>query len=317
MSANSPTKSVELFDCRDTWAKTLGEIADSDSRIVAVVNDSVGSSKLGDFEKQFPLRTINVGIAEQNMVGVAAGLANGGKIPFVSAAGCFLTARAMEQIKADVAYSQYNVKLIGQSPGVAYGDLGPTHHSIEDFAWLRTLPGMAVVAPSDPIETKKVIEWAATYDGPVYVRIARMGIPRVHAEDYEFQLGKATTLRSGTDVTLIATGTTVSRTLEAADLLESEGHSVRVLSMPSIKPIDEEAIVAAARETGGIVTVEEALVTGLGGAVAEVVVAQAPCAMRFVGFQDEFAATGSTQWLFDEHGINSTQIAASARELLR
>lgn len=305
----------ELHDCRDTWAATLADIARSDDRVVAVVNDSVGSSKLGGFQAEFPERTINVGIAEQDMVGIAAGLANAGRIPFVSAAGCFLTARAMEQIKADVAYSQYNVKLVGQSPGVAYGDLGPTHHSIEDFAWMRTLPGLTVVAPVDPAETEQVVRWAARHEGPVYLRISRMGVPSVYPQDYEFTPGRAVLLRAGDDVTLIATGTTVSRALDAADLLAADGVRARVLSMPTIKPLDAGAVLDAARQTSGIVTVEEALVTGLGGAVAETVVAHHPCPMRFAGFHDTFATTGSAQWLLDHHGVSAPGIAAMAREI--
>lgn len=305
-----------LHDCRDSWAATLAEVARADERVVAVVNDSVGSSKLGAFQQEFPERTINVGIAEQDMVGIAAGLANGGRIPFVSAAGCFLTARGMEQIKADVVYSQYNVKLIGQSPGVAYGDLGPTHHSIEDFAWMRTLPGLAVVAPADPRETAQVIRWAAEYDGPVYIRIARMGVPDVYPSDYEFALGRAVTLRDGEDVTLVATGTTVVRALDAADLLAQTGVSARVLAVASVKPLDEEAVLAAARETRGLVTIEEALVTGLGGAVAEILAEQHPAPLRRIGFRDTFATTGSAQWLLDDLGASPEGIATTARELL-
>lgn len=308
---------IPLFDCRDSWAATLAEVARTNERVVAVVNDSVGSSKLGDFQKEFPERTINVGIAEQTMVGVSAGLANGGWIPFVSAAGCFLSARAMEQIKADIAYSRYNVKLVAQSPGVAYGDLGPTHHSIEDFAWMRTLPGMVVLAPGDPAETEQAVRWAADHDGPVYLRVARMKVPAVYPEGYQFQPGRAVTLREGGDVTIIATGTTVSHALAAAEHLATEGVSARVLSMPTIKPLDEDAVLAAARETGGIVTVEEALVTGLGGAVAELVVQAAPVPMRFVGFHDSFAPTGSAEWLFSHFGISAEGIAGAVCEIVR
>ncbi|GMA32485.1 transketolase family protein [Litorihabitans aurantiacus] len=305
-----------LHDCRDAWAATIAEVARADERVVVVVNDSIGSSKLGGFQKEFPERTINVGIAEQDMVGVGAGLANGGRIPFVSAAGCFLTARAMEQIKADVVYSQYNVKLVGQSPGVAYGDLGPTHHSIEDFAWLRTLPGLTVLAPSDPEETAQAVRWAAQHDGPVYLRVARMGVPAVHAPDYTFVPGRAVVLRRGDDVTLVATGTTVVRALDAADLLAADGVAARVLAMPTIKPLDADAIVAAARETRGIVTIEEAMVTGLGGAVAEVVVERHPAPVRALGFRDAFAVTGSAEWLLDHHGMSPAGIASTARELV-
>src|SRR3954470_17376938 len=166
------TAASGLFDCRDAYVRTLEALAAEDSRIVAVVNDSVGSSKLGSFQKRWPQRLINVGIAEQNMVGVGAGLANGGKIPFVSGASCFLTGRALEQIKADVAYSQANVKLCGISSGVAYGELGPTHHSIEDLAWLRAMRELTVIVPCDPSETAAAIRAAAAMDGPVFIRIS-------------------------------------------------------------------------------------------------------------------------------------------------
>ena len=229
--------------------------------------------------------------------------------------GCFLSARAMEQIKADVAYSEHNVKLVAQSPGVAYGDLGPTHHSIEDFAWMRTIPGLTVVAPVDPVETAQVIAWAAGHEGPAYIRVSRMAVPAVYPEGYQFVPGKAVTLREGTAATIIATGTTVARALAAADLLAADGVEVRVLAMPTIKPLDEAAVVAAAAETGGVVTVEEALVTGLGGAVAEVLAEQHPAPLRRIGFRDEFAITGTAEWLLDRVGASPEGIAATVREL--
>lgn len=313
---NAATTAPALHDCRDTWAQTLTDVALADDRIIAVVNDSVGSSKLGGFQQQLPERTVNVGIAEQNMVGVAAGLANAGRIPFVSAAGCFLTARAMEQIKADIAYSQYNVKLIGQSPGVAYGDLGPTHHSIEDLAWLRTLPGIVVVAPCDRRETEQAVRWAAQYEGPVYIRVPRMGVPDIHGEDYTFEPGRATTVHDGDDVTVIATGTTVTRALDAVHLLAAEGVAARVVSMPTVQPLDTAAVLAAARETAGIVTVEEAFVSGLGAAVSETVTAHHPCRVHSIGFRDHFAPTGSAPWLLDHIGASPAGIADRARALL-
>jgi transketolase len=310
------TEQVPLHDCRDAWVETLVELAESDDRIVAVVNDSVGSSKLAPFQQRFGDRLINVGIAEQDMVGVGAGLANGGKIPFVSAAACFLTARAMEQIKVDAAYSQHHVVLVGQSPGMAYGELGPTHHSIEDLAWLRTIPGLTVIVPADPEETRQALRWAAGHDGPVFVRVSRMGVPDVNPPGYRFVPGRATTLRQGADVTIAATGTVVSRALEAAEVLAAEGVDARVLAVPTIKPLDEEALVAAARETAGIVTVEEALVSGLGGAVAELLARRSPARMRMVGVDDAFAPTGSVEWLLDHFGISAAGVAAAARELL-
>src|SRR5213078_3014418 len=190
MTEVSPKQSIgdrPRYDCRNAYVETLAELAHENHRIVGVVNDSVGSSNHDAFKKAFPDRLINVGIAEQDMVGVAAGLANGGRIAFVSAASCFLTARALEQIKADVAYSNRNVKLCGMSPGVAYGELGPTHHSIEDIAWLRAISGMTIIVPADPIETAAALRWAAASDGPVFIRVSRMIVPKVYSDDYEFQ----------------------------------------------------------------------------------------------------------------------------------
>ena len=305
-----------LYDCRDAFETKLRELASQDPRIVAVVNDSVGSSKLGPFQDAFPDRLVNVGIAEQDMVGVGAGLANGGKVPFVSAAACFLTARAMEQIKVDAAYSQHHIVLVGQSPGMAYGELGPTHHSIEDLAWLRTIPGLTVIVPSDRVETAQAIRWAAGAGSPVYVRVSRMGVPDVMPEGYRFQPGRAVVLHAGSDVTIVATGTTVSRALEAAGSLGDDGVSARVLAMPTIKPLDGPALLAAARETAGIVTVEEALTSGLGGAVAEYLAPRHPTRMRFVGVPDTFAPTGSVGWLMDHFGISPAGIAAAALEVV-
>lgn len=308
---------TELFDCRDAFSQTLESLAAEDPRIVAVVNDSVGSTKLKNFSKRFPGRFVNVGIAEQNMVGISAGLANGGKIPFVCAASCFLTARAMEQIKVDVAYSNHDVRLCGMSSGVAYGELGPTHHSIEDLAWTRVIPNLAVVVPADPLETREAVKYSAAHRGPMFIRLSRIGVPSVHPDDYTFQLGKAVRLREGTDVTLIANGIMVSRALEAAELLAKQGVSARVLNMSTVKPLDIAAVEEAARSTRGIVTVEEhSVYGGLGGAVAEVVAQSHPTRMRILGFPGVFAPTGSAHWLLDHFGLNAAGIHAAARELL-
>jgi transketolase len=303
-------------DCRDAYVATLAELAQQDHRIVGVVNDSVGSSKLNSFRKAFPDRLINVGIAEQDMVGVAAGLANGGRIPFVSAASCFLTGRALEQIKADVAYSNHNVKLCGMSPGMAYGDLGPTHHSIEDIAWLRAIANMTIIVPADPVETAAALRWAAAIEGPVFVRVSRMSVPQVNADDYEFRSGKAVMLRAGDDVTLISNGTVLWRALVAAEQLAVDGISARVLSMPTVKPLDVDAVVAAARETKGIVTAEESTTAGgLGGAVAETVAQHHPARMAILGVH-EFAPTGSAGFLLDHFGMSPEGIADSARRVI-
>jgi transketolase len=313
-TATAPT--AALHDCRDAWVSELVALAEADPRIVAVVNDSVGSSKLGPFEERFPDRLVNVGIAEQDMVGVGAGLANGGKVPFVSAAACFLTARAMEQIKVDAAYSQHHLVLVGQSPGMAYGELGPTHHSIEDLAWLRTIPGLTVIVPTDPTETAQAVRWAATAGRPVFIRVSRMGVPDVMPEGYQFAPGRAVELRGGTDVTIVATGIAVKRALDAAAALQGDGIDARVLAMPTIKPLDGDALLAAAEETAGIVTVEEALTSGLGGAVAEYLAPRRPTPIRFVGVTDSFAPTGSAEWLLDHFGISAAGISASAKSIL-
>ena len=315
MSAPQPSAS-NLFDCRDAFVAALDEVAERDERIVIVVNDSIGSSKLGGFRKRWPERTINVGIAEQNMVGVGSGLANGGKIPFVSAASCFLTARALEQIKADVAYTNANVKLVGQSPGVGYGELGPTHHSIEDMAWLRLLPNLAVIAPSDPWQTAQAVEAAAAHEGPVFLRITRFGVPKLPRPDNaRFEIGRAETLREGTDVAIIACGVMVTRALEAADRLAAGGVSARVVNMASIAPLDEPAIRRAA-DLRAIVTVEEHSIRGgLGGAVAEVVAGYRPCPIRILGFPG-FAPTGSPKFLFEKFGLTSEGIEKAAREAI-
>jgi len=305
---------TKLHDCRDAFAATLESLAERDERVVVVVNDSVGSSRVGGFAKRWPHRLVNVGIAEQNMIGVAAGLANGGKIPFVCGASCFLTGRALEQIKADLAYSRANVKLCGMASGVAYGELGPTHHSIEDYGWLRVMGGITVLVPSDPWETSEAVKAAYETDGPFFVRISRMDVPALEHAGHSFAIGKAEVLCEGKDVAIIANGTMVHRALDAAALLADEGIKARVVSMASIAPLDEAAVLDAAA-TGAVVTVEEHSVRGgLGGAVAEVLAAKAPCRMRLLGFPG-FCPTGSAEWLMEHFGLTSEGIAGAVREL--
>lgn len=305
------------FDCRQAFAEELATLAQSDSRIVAVCNDSVGSSNLGAFRKAFPDRLVNVGIAEQNMVGVAAGMANAGLRPFVCAAAPFLTGRALEQIKADVVYSDFPIVLCGMSPGVAYGELGPTHHSIEDLAWTRAIGDLAVIVPADREETRSAMRWAVNAGRPCYLRIGRTKVPDVMPEGRGFELGRATVLRQGNDVTLVAIGTMVSRALAAAEQLVGDGINARVINAASVQPIDEQTILAAARETRGVVTIEEAMVRGgLGSAVAELLSQRHPTPMRIMGFTD-FAPTGNASFLFSYFGLTPADIAKTAGELVR
>ena len=315
MSKEAPS-APGTHDCRVAFAEELIAMAQADPRIVAVCNDSVGSSNLTAFRQAFPDRLINVGIAEQNMVGVAAGLANGGFVPFVCAASPFLTGRALEQIKADVVYSDFPVVLCGMSPGMAYGELGPTHHSIEDLAWMRAVGTLPVIVPADAAETRAVMRWVVASGRPAFLRIGRFKVPAVTPAGQSFALGKAVTLRDGRDLTLIAIGTMVSRALQAAELLAAQGVQARVVNMASVKPLDDATVLRAARETGAIVTAEEAIVTGgLGGAVAELVSQQHPVPMRILGVPD-LAPTGSTEFLLQHFGLTAEGIAAQSLELL-
>jgi transketolase len=318
MTTDVLTGLAPTFDCRKAFAEELIALARADERIVAVCNDSVGSSNLTGFREEFPDRLINVGIAEQDLVGVGAGLANAGMIPFVSAAAPFLTGRALEQIKADVAYSATHVVLCGQSPGMSYGELGPTHHSIEDLSWIRAVADLPIVVPADPAQTRAAVRWAAATSGPCYLRIPRFPVPAVSDDDVSFEPGTSTVLADGCDVTVIAVGTLVSRALAAADRLRGEGVSVRVVNMASVEPLDTAAVLAAAAETGGVVTAEEATTTGgLGAAVASLLAQHRPTPMRILGVPRQFAPTGSASFLLEHFGLTVDGIADAARDLAR
>ncbi len=306
-----------VYDNRIAFAEELIELARTDERIVAVCNDSVGSSNLTGFRDLYPDRLINVGIAEQDMVGIGAGLASAGMIPFVCAAAPFLTGRSLEQVKADVAYSQHNVILCGMSPGMAYGELGPTHHSVEDLSWLRALPGLDIVVPADRLQTRQAIRAAVESPRPSFIRVGRHKVPDVMPDDAPFERGRFGAIRDGNDVTIIATGTLVSRAIAAADALAAEGVSARVLNAAYIAPLDVTAITDAARQTGAIVTAEEANIAGgLGAAVASIVSqledgARVP--LRILGLA-EFAPTGSTDFLLEYFGLTAGDIVRAAKE---
>ncbi|GIO16242.1 transketolase [Cohnella xylanilytica] len=303
---------------RQVICETLSELAREDRAITVLASDSRGSAAMAPFAKEFPEQFVEVGIAEQNIVGIAAGLAHSGKKPFVTSPACFLSMRSIEQIKVDVAYSGTNVKLVGISGGISYGALGMSHHSVQDIAVARAIPGLAVVLPADRHETKRMTEALVGYEGGVYVRIGRNPVEDVYESDeYEFEIGKAVTMREGTDLTIVAAGETVRVALDAAEALAEEGVSCRVLNMHTIKPLDEEAIVRAATETGHLITVEEhSIHGGLGAAVAEVVVQRRPVPMRIVGIPDEPAIAGKTSEVFEHYGISAGHLKQIALELL-
>jgi len=300
--------------CRQSFTKTLLELARKDKDIIAVTSDATGSVTLGEFAKELPSQFVEVGIAEQDAVGIAAGLASAGKKVFVAGPACFYVARSLEQIKVDVAYSQKNVKIIGVSGGVSYGALGATHHSLHDIAALRTFPGMHIFLPCDVRQTKKLIERLVDYTYPAYVRVGRSAVPDIYEhEDFNFEIGKSNTLMNGNDITLIGTGETVYHCLEAGKKLKEKGINARVIDMHTLKPIDSEAIIKAAKETGRIITVEEhSIYGGLGGIVSEIVVQNHPVPVRILGIPDENAIHAKPLEIFHYYGIDSEGIFNSA-----
>ncbi|WP_123041131.1 transketolase family protein [Cohnella candidum] len=303
---------------RQVICDTLLELAKEDRDIMVLASDSRGSAAMATFANAYPDQFVEVGIAEQNIVGISAGLAHSGKKPFVTSPACFLSMRSIEQIKVDVAYSATNVKLVGISGGVSYGALGMSHHSVQDIAVARAIPGLAVILPADRHETKKMTEALVEHEGGVYIRIGRNPVEDSYeSEDYEFVIGKAVTMREGSDLTIIAAGETVRVALDAEAALKEVGVSCRVLNMHTIKPLDEEAILKAAEETGHIITVEEhSIHGGLGAAVAEVVVQHKPVPMRILGIPDEPAIAGKTSEVFEHYGISAANIRNIALDLI-
>lgn len=302
----------------EVFAETLLEVAREDRDVLVVTSDSRGSGKLAPFADALPGQLIEVGIAEQNVVGIAAGLASAGKRVFAVSPACFLTARAFEQIKVDVAYSDQPVRVIGISAGVSYGALGATHHSLHDYAALRAVHNITVVAPADNFETRETIRAIHRADHPIYVRLGKAPQPHVQPAGSRFILGQAAQLREGRDLTFVACGETVAPAVAAADLLVAGGISCRVLSMHTLKPLDAAAVLAAAAETRAIITVEEHSVHGgLGEACAAVLMqGGARLPFRIVGFPDEYMVTGSQADIFKHYGISPDGLAATARTLL-
>ena len=302
---------------REAYGNALAAVGAKNKNIVVLDADLSKSTKTNVFKEQFPDRFFNVGIAEQNLISVGAGLAAAGKIPFVSSFAMFATGRAFEQIRNAVCYPKLNVKVCATHAGITVGEDGATHQSLEDIACMRVLPNMTVVVPADEAETTSVIEWAANYQGPVYVRLGRAGVDDTTPAGYQFVPGKSQTLVEGSDLTIIACGALVGPAVEGAKELAQAGISARVINMASIKPIDKDAIVKAAQETGAILTAEEHnVVGGLGSAVAEVVVQEAPVPMAFVGVQDSFGESGTPKELMAKYGLTAKDIVSAAKNLV-
>lgn len=303
---------------RKAFAEALVKLGKERSDIVVVNADLSSSTKTIEFAKEFPERHFNFGIAEQNMMSTAAGLAASGKIVFASTFAVFGTGRVYDQIRQSIAYPKLNVKIIATHAGITVGGDGATHQITEDVALMRVLPNMTVIVPADATETAKVIKAVVDYDGPVYVRLGRADIPNVTGKKYNFEIGKANLLREGKDVTLIGAGVMVSKCLEAAEKLEKEGIDARVLNMSTIKPIDEKAILKAARETGAMVTAEEHNdVEGLGSAVAKVLVENLHIPMNKVGIPDTFGESGDSDELMEKYGLTVEAIVDGAKEAIK
>jgi transketolase len=302
----------------DEFGATLLEMGAADRNLLVVTSDSRGSGKLVPFAEALPDQVVEVGIAEQTLVGVAAGLASAGKTVFAVSPACFLTARGLEQIKNDVAYSDNPVNLIGISAGVSYGALGSTHHSLHDFAVLRAIHNISIVAPADNFETREAVRAAAASDSPIYIRFGKQPMPHLHDPDTKFEIGRAITLFTGSDVTFVASGETVVQAVTARELLHKEGVSCGVISMHTVKPLDVEAVLKAARGSRALITVEEHSVHGgLGGACAELLMqAGASCAFHIVGIPDEYTITGSQQDIFGYYGITAQGLSDRAKALL-
>ena len=302
---------------REAYGEALKEIGGKNEQIVVLDADLSKSTKTNVFAKAYPQRFFNVGIAEQNLVGTAAGLAASGKTPFVSTFAMFAAGRAFEQIRNSVCYPKLNVKVAATHAGLTVGEDGASHQAIEDVSLMRSLPNMTVLVPADEEETRQAIAWAAAYQGPVYIRLGRMSVDNVSPEGYVFAPAKAAVLTEGNDVALIANGVMVMAALEAAKMLAAEGIQARVINMASVKPLDEAAVVSAAKETGAIVTCEEhSIIGGLGSAVAEVLAEQAPAPLERVGVKDTFGESGKPKELLATYGLTADDVAAAARRVV-
>lgn len=302
---------------REAYGEALAELGKINENVVVLDADLSGSTKTNVFKKAFPERHFNVGIAEADLVGTAAGLAASGKIAFASTFAMFAAGRAFEQIRNTVAYPKLNVKIAPTHAGISVGEDGASHQSVEDIALMRSIPGMVVLSPADAVETKKMVFAAAEYDGPVYIRMGRLGVPVLFDDNYDFQIGIANTLRDGKDVTIAATGLMVAEAVKAAEELEKEGISVRVINVGTIKPLDGETILKAAQETKFIVTAEEhSVIGGLGSAVSEFLSEVHPTKVKKVGIYDKFGQSGTGEELLQKYELTAEKLISVIKENL-
>jgi len=308
----------EMIATRDAYGKVLVELGRENSRIVALDADLSGSTKTGLFAREFPDRFFNAGIAEANMVGMAAGLAAGGMIPFASTFAVFAAGRAFEQVRQSLAYPKMNVKLVATHGGITVGEDGGSHQSVEDLAIMRALPNMTVLCPADGPETAAAIRAAAAHRGPVYVRLGRSKVPTVFTGGADFVIGKGATLRPGSDLTFVTTGLMTAQALDAARILAEEKISARVIHFGSIKPLDVDLLLTAARETGAIVTAEEhSVIGGLGGAVCETLAEAWPVPVERVGLRDVFGQSGTAEELLVHYGLTPAHLVEAAERVLQ
>jgi len=308
---------VSKIATREAYGKALVKLGAENRDIVVLDADLSKSTKTADFAKEFPERFFNMGVAEQNMLGTAAGLAAAGKIPFASSFAMFAVGRAFEQIRNSIAYPALNVKIAATHAGLSVGEDGASHQAIEDIAIMRALPNMTIIVPADGTETELAVKAAVNIKGPVYLRLGRLGLPVLFGEDYRFEIGKANTIRDGSDAAVIACGLMVGPALEAADQLAGENIHIRVVNMHTIKPIDREAIVKAAKDTRAIITAEEHnIVGGLGSAVAEVLVGTVPVVQEMVGVKDTFGESGTPAELLEKYGLTAKDIVAAVKKAL-
>ena len=301
---------VKKIATRESYGNALAELGAQYKDLVVLDADLAGATKTGVFKKAFPDRHIDCGIAEGNMMTVAAGLAAAGKVPFASTFAMFAAGRAFEQVRNSIGYPHLNVKIGATHAGISVGEDGASHQCNEDIALMRTIPGMTVINPADDVEAKAAVKAAIEHEGPVYLRFGRLAVPVINdPASYQFEIGKGITMKEGKDVTIIATGLEVSESLEAAKMLEADGISAEVINIHTIKPLDEALVVASVKKTGKVVTVEEhSVIGGLGGAVAEVLAEQAPTKMLRIGVNDTFGESGPAKALIEKYGLDAKSI---------